>query len=153
MTILEAKKFARNKTLKGTAVLLTILILLFLLEETRGDFANGILFFMDAIVNIHTLILLTIFFGLTYFLAGKAGEEVIIKRQNILLVTLRYVVIISIAISTYTIIIGVLKKNFYPETSFMKIMSRYFLVLFLKTAICLSLVWLWATNKMKAIRL
>ena len=128
MTILEAKKFARNKTLKGTAVLLTILILLFLLEETRGDFANGILFFMDAIVNIHTLILLTIFFGLTYFLAGKAGEEVIIKRQNILLVTLRYVVIISIAISTYTIIIGVLKKNFYSETSFMKIMSRYFLV-------------------------
>ena len=46
MTILEAKTISRNKTLKATALLVTIFISLFLLGETRGDFANGI-FFLD----------------------------------------------------------------------------------------------------------
>ena len=53
MTALEIKKFARNKILKATAILLTVLTILFLLGETNGDLANGILFFMVAIANIH----------------------------------------------------------------------------------------------------
>ena len=51
MTISEAKKFGRDKTLKATGVILAILILLFLLGETRGDFANGILFFQETILK------------------------------------------------------------------------------------------------------
>lgn len=152
MTILEAKKLARNKILKGTGVVLTILVLLLLLGETRGDFANGILFFMNAIVNIHTLILLIILFGLTYFFAGRAGEEIIIEKQNILLVSLKYVILISLAISVYVIFIGVLREKDFSLTGVEKMASSYFLALFLKTAISLLVVWFWATNKMKSVK-
>jgi hypothetical protein len=150
MTTIEAKKFARNKILKGTGIILTILILLLLLGETRGDFANGILFFMEAIANIHTLIILSILFGLTYIFAGSAGEEIIIDKQNIFMVSLKYVIIISIAISAYTIVIIVLRKKDFSQTGLTKIISAYFLQMFLKTGFCLLLVWLWATNKMKS---
>ena len=47
MTITEAKKLGRSKTMKATAIVLTILIALLLVGETRGDFANGILFFFQ----------------------------------------------------------------------------------------------------------
>ena len=150
MTIIEAKKFARNKTLKGTGILLTILILFLFVGNASGNFDNAIQFLIEFITNIHTLILLAILFGLTYFFAGKAGEEIIIEKQNILLISLKYVIIISIAISAYTILIGVLRENDFSQTALMKIISKSFLPMFLKTAICLLLVWFWATNKMKS---
>ena len=151
MTISEAKKFGRDKTLKATGVILAILILLFLLGETRGDFANGILFFQETILNIHTLIILTILFGLTYFFAGTAGGEVIIEKRNILLTSIKYVIIISVAISTYTILIGVFRGTGFSQIGGVKKIAGYFISMFLRTAFCLLIAWLWATNKMKYI--
>jgi len=150
MTILEAEKFARNKTLKATGIILTILIVIFLFGETAGDFANGIVFFMAALLNIHSLIILIILFGLTYFFAGQAGKEIIIEKKNFLIVALKYVILISLTISTYLIFIGLSKENDFTYSGFEKIMATYFLPLFIKTAISLLIVWLWATNKMKS---
>jgi hypothetical protein len=152
MTILEAKKIARNKTLKATGLLLTVLVLILLLGETRGDFANGILFFMEAIANIHTLIILTILFGLTYFLAGLAGKEIIIEKHNILLVSVKYAVLISLAISVYAMFIGFVRERDFTYDGFERVFTRYFPGLFFKTAIPLLVVWIWATNKMKRIK-
>ncbi|MEO6453755.1 MAG: hypothetical protein ABIN97_06790 [Ginsengibacter sp.] len=152
MTILEAKTFARNKTLKATGLLLAILIFLLLLGETRGDFANGILFFMQAVANIHALIILTILFGLTYFLSGLAGKEVILENQNILLVSVKYAISISLAISIYAILIGFLRERDFTYGGFERVIASYFLGLFFKTAISLLVVWIWATNKMKSVK-
>ena len=146
MTELEIKKFARNKTIKATAILVTILIVLLLFGETRGDFANGILFFMGAIANIHTLIILTILFCLTYFFAGLAGPEIIIKRKNILLTSLKYVILISLTISIYAMIIAFYRQHDFTNSGFKNAMSLYFLPLFFKADFSLLLVWLWATG-------
>ena len=152
MTDIEIKKFARSKTLNATVVLLAVLIILLLLGETSGDFANGILFFMEAIANIHTLIIVTILFGLTYFFAGHAGQEIIIKRQNIFLISLKYVILISLTVSIYSMLIALSRQNDLTISGLENAMSLYFLPLFLKTGLSLLVVWLWATNKMKSVR-
>ena len=150
MTILEAKTISRNKTLKATALLVTIFILLFLLGETRGDFANGILFFIQAIANIHTLIICTILFGLTYFFAGLAGKEVLLEKQNIFLVSIKYAILISLMISVYVILIDFFREKDFSYGGIAKIVNSHFVGLFFKTAISLLVVWIWATYKMKS---
>ena len=82
MTDPEMKKFARSKTLKATALLLIILVVLLLIGETSGDFANGMMFFIEAIASVHTIIVLTILFGLTDLFAGYAGQEIILKKYS-----------------------------------------------------------------------
>lgn len=151
MTILEAESFARNKTLKATGLLLAILFFILLLGETRGDFANGILFFMEAIFNIHTLILLTILLGLTYFFAGKAGKEVIFEKQNAFLVSVKYVIVISFALSLYAMCVRLLREKDFTYNGIQKLFASYFFGLFIKTAISLLIVWIWVTTKLKSI--
>src|SRR5665647_3319059 len=101
MTITEAKKFGRAKTMKATAIVLAILIALLLVSETRGDFANGILFFFQELFNINSIIILGILFGLTYLFGSYAGQEIIIKKRFFLLVSLKYVFVISLAITAF----------------------------------------------------
>ena len=81
MTSHEAQSFGRAKTLKATAFIAGIFLVIFMFMETRGDFANGILFFMEAVTNIHFIIILAILFGLTFFFGGKAGKEIIIDKR------------------------------------------------------------------------
>jgi len=152
VTVLEAKKFARIKAFKATGLVLTILVLLLLIGETSGDFANGILFFIDAIANIHTIIIMTILFGLTYLFAGRAGEEVIIEKQNILIISLKYVILLSLAITIYVIFIGLLRIKDFSFNGVKNISSTYFLPMFSKTGISLLVVWFWATSKMKDVK-
>lgn len=150
MTGSEAKRYARNKTLKATALLSAILSFLLLLEETSGDFANGILFFIGSVTNIHALVISTILFGLTYLLSGLAGKEIILERQNITLVSFKYATLISLAISAYATLIVFLRERDLTYDGFERVIDAYFFGLFFKTAISLLVVWFWATNKMKS---
>ena len=97
----EAQRLGLKTALKATAVIVIILILLLLFGETRGDFANGILFFLRALLNIHTIAIVTILFRLTYLLGARAGVEIIISKKNFLAVALKYAVIISLSTTAY----------------------------------------------------
>ena len=90
---------------------LAVLTILFLFGETKGDFANGILFFIDTIFNINTIVLLIILFGLTYFFGAIAGKEIIIEKKNTLLITFKYVILISLSITIYTLIAGFIREK------------------------------------------
>ncbi len=153
MTELEIKKFARIKTMMATAILLIILTILLLIGETKGDIANGILFFIEAIINVHVLVMLTLLFGLTYFFGGFAGKEIITEKQNALLISLKYVILISLTISIYALIVAFCREGSFTYDWFEKTISVYFLRLFLNIDISLLVVWLWATNKMKLKRI
>ncbi|CAN5631659.1 hypothetical protein BH10BAC2_BH10BAC2_14060 [soil metagenome] len=83
MTSKEAQKFGQKKTLQATGILVAILLVVFLFIETNGDFANGFLFFIQAISNIRFLVILSILFGLTYVFGGKAGKEIIIRKRTL----------------------------------------------------------------------
>ena len=147
MTKNEAQNFGREKTMKATAIAVAFMVFMFLIGETRGDFANGILFFMKAILNIHILFILTILFGSTYIFGGKAGIDIIIEQKNSLLTALKYVCLIAILVSAYTIVLGFIKSTIVNYDS----LGMYFITSFFKTAISMLIVWLWATSKMKKI--
>ena len=147
MTITEAKKFGRSKTMKATTIVLAILIALLLISETRGDFANGILFFLQEVFDVNSIIILCILFGLTYLFGSYAGQEIILKRRMFLLVSLKYVFIISLAITAYTVMLGIFREGWIAGQPLLK---TFFLPLFFKIFFCLLLGWLWATNKMRA---
>jgi len=134
--------------MKATAVLLAILITLLLVGETRGDFANGILFFFQEVFDINSIMILSILFGLTYLFGSFAGQEIIVKRKMLLVVSLKYVFIISLAITAYTVMLGVFREG---SIAVQPLLKTFFLPLFFKIFICLLLGWLWATNKMRAL--
>jgi hypothetical protein len=149
MTLPEAKKFARKKILTATSLLLGICVLMLLLGETRGDFANGILFFFDAITSIHTVIILAIIYGLSYIFAASAGKEIIIEKQNPILIAVKYVILLSLAILVYALLIPFLKQNDFSRAAFNQEVTMLYLPLFFKTCFSLLFVWIWATRKMK----
>ena len=149
MTKIEAQNFGREKTLKATAIAVTFMILMLLIGETKGDFANGILFFMQALLNIHLLLILAILFGSSYIFGGKAGIAIIINQKNSLLTTIKYDLLTAFLVSIYAIVLGFIKsKNLDYNSLFMFFLSSFF-----KTAISMLFVWLWATSRMRKVAL
>lgn len=127
MNLSEAKDFARNKTLKATALLLVILVLLLFLGETKGDLANGILFFIQAIFNIHALAVLIITFGLTILFAGLAGREVILEKQNAVLIAIKYSLLLSFANCLYAFVIILFRQNDFSMHTATTLLSNFIL--------------------------
>lgn len=145
MTKAEAQNFGREKTIKATAVAVTFMVMMLLIGETRGDFANGILFFMQAILNIHLFFILTILFGASYIFGGKAGIAIIIDQKNSLLITMKYVLFTSFLVSIYAIVLGIVRSRDKDYNSLL----MFFFSSFFKIAITMLFVWLWASSSMR----
>jgi hypothetical protein len=152
MTLHQAQTFGRAKTLKATAIIAGIFLVVFMFMETSGDFANGILFFMEAVTNIHFIIILGILFGLTFLFGGKAGKEIIIDKRNFVVTSIKYVVLIILTIIIYAATIGIVKDN-GSTRNFQELLVTYFLTPLIKTGglaiIPLLLIWLWSTYQMR----
>jgi hypothetical protein len=137
-----AKKFGRKQVFLATAIPFVCLFLTGLYFETRGDFSNGILFFVEAISNIRVILFLALVFGLSYFLGGKAGTEIMIDHKNFAITGLKYAVIISFVLLLYSLVINYIFKTIDREDMalFMLLQSWIF--------VPFVLIWLWATYKM-----
>src|ERR1700678_2480862 len=61
-----------------------------LIKETRGDFANGILFFIFGQLNPFEIGGLAILFTSTYFLGRIAGKEILVDGRNSKWVGVKY---------------------------------------------------------------
>lgn len=155
MTPTEARKFGRKKILKATVITIIMLLVIFFYMETRGDFANGFLFFLEAMANIHLIIILGILFALSYVFGGLAGKEIILSHKNYLWTAIKYCLAIMLAIILYAAVIGVAKDGNYQTRNYLRLLTTYFLTPLLKTGsitiIPLSAIWIWATNKMKLV--
>ncbi len=150
MTIREAKKIGRKKILKATGLIFAVLIL-FTLIGTRGKNPvagrpSGVII----IVLIQTLIFLAIIFSLTYMLGSKAGEEVIIRKKNFLMVSIKYVAVISFAVAFYYTIVWMVNGS-YVGSSLAGVFMGTFVPLFMKTAFVLLIVWIYSTFRMNAL--
>jgi hypothetical protein len=71
MTIEQAKNLGRKETIKWTLYTFLIVELIFLFLETRGDFANGIIFFIEGHKNSYYLSMVIILFTGTYYFGPK----------------------------------------------------------------------------------
>jgi hypothetical protein len=152
MTLQEAQSAGRSKTIKATLVCIAIPILILLFQETKGDFANGILFYMAYVFTPFSFTILAIILVLTFLFGGKAGKEIIIGKKNFILTSIKYVLLIYIAIYACIIING---KITLPDDKPHD--SGYFLKYFLLPATLTSIkifttllvAWLYATFRLK----
>lgn len=111
MTTKEARKFGRAEIVSSTCIAIATLLVVFFFTETQGDSANGMLFFMEAMANIHLIFIVFILFGLSYVLGGMAGKDIIIARKNFIWPAIRCSIIIVLAIEIYAAAIGFIKMK------------------------------------------
>jgi len=146
MTLEEAKAYGRNQALIKTAIVVVVLLLLFMYQQTQGDFANGFLFFMDAILSVRFIGILVILFGLTFIFGKRAGVAVIIEQKNFVPIAFKYAVIIVLAITVPAFLLTMISG--LASTDLLEYVTAFILGTLLWTVPVL-LVWLWATNSMR----
>ena len=155
MTPREAQTIGRKKTIKATAFVVAIILLIFMFHETSGDFANGILFYIQAITNIHSVAIMTILFSLTFLFGGKAGKHIILFNKNFIVISLIYSILIYLLLYIYMAIIGITNKPDWIANKSMALFKYYLLPLALSSAkaiIPILAAWLWATYRMRLIQ-
>jgi hypothetical protein len=90
MTVQQSKSIGGRQLLKAAAILFAIYELSLLYKQTRGDFPNGLLFFISEQANIYFIGFILLYF-FTMYLAGRiAGYNVLIKGRKRLQTVLLY---------------------------------------------------------------
>lgn len=82
MTPEKAKSLGRKYSLQSAIYIFIILQLALLLSETSGDFANGILFYIENQMNTFSITLYVVCFLSFIFLGNRAGLKIIIHKAN-----------------------------------------------------------------------
>ena len=148
MTPSEASSFGRRKTIIASLFMLVLWLMPMMFRETKGDFANGILFFLDKLAHNHIPDAFIFILVLTWFFSGKASVQIIINKRNWLVVSGQIVILISLIVAGYEVLMAWLELKSSSQTGLPVLLWDYFLGRFLKTAITLLVAWLWATWKM-----
>lgn len=153
MTTLTPERFGRTKTLIATGITVGLLFVLLFLIQTRGDFANGLLFFTNALLNIHILVVLAIVFGLTYLFGGMAGKEIILEKKHFAWTATKFAVLIILAVLSYAAIVGIVKDGNWSPENFVNLIVKYLLIPLSRAGflslIPMLIIWLWSTNQMR----
>jgi hypothetical protein len=148
MTIQQAKSIGGTQLLKSATFLLLLFEVVMLYIETKGDFANGILFFLEAQMNGYFILLLLLYFGLMFFLGRQAGVLIICRNIKHYLIAGLFAVSTTILFSGTIAILGLLINSEAVYERFhnydaRSVMLQSVFILF----IFMCLVWLWATNR------
>lgn len=151
----EAKVKGRRIALISTAVVVSVVLIIFMFRETRGDFSNGILFFFEAILNPKVIILMSVLFGLTYLFGGNAGKGIILEEKSAFTSAIKYSSVIAIAIFIYIAVVRFVDGNSHPEDDFQLQPTTYILELLIRIGLFvylpLLLIWFWVTNQIKVL--
>ena len=111
MTEEQAKNIGSKQLIKYTFILVLIFELYWMFTETKGDFGNGILFYISYHASPILWIFYTIVFGSNYLLGKKAGTEIIINKNNTFKSGLKYGLMISAEIILFQIIVLTINKK------------------------------------------
>jgi hypothetical protein len=92
----QAYNLGGRKALQGFLAVFIIFELFLLLLETRGDFANGILFFISAQADSFTLGFYGLILLLSFLFGRLAGKIILIDNKNHILIALLFASCITI---------------------------------------------------------
>ncbi len=153
MKIEDAKSYGGYQAVKGVAFLWIIAEFIFMLSETKGDFANGILFFLAAHMNLFFLFLLLSCFTTVYYLGRSAGYLIICHNKNYVHVGLRYGLLSAflfiIYISGTVLFLNEMRSPGYNNKYGSTVLNGL-LYTFIIMFIPILLAWLYAAKKIKA---
>ena len=139
MTEEEAKKIGSQQLMKFTFILVSIFELYWMYSETKGDFANGILFYISYHANPILWMFYILIFGSNYLFGKNAGKEIIILKNNAFITSLKFGLFISSEIILFQIIALVINKQ--------EIISN--LLHSLIRVFGMLSIWLWAVRQIK----
>ncbi|HEY9262192.1 hypothetical protein [Chitinophaga sp.] len=99
-----ARQTGGKKALKAQIFTILLLEFFYMLASTSGDFANNIIFFIDAQMNKDVLGFFILLLGGTYFLGRRAGVEMLIRSRHDVITGIKYALISSVVMLGYLFI-------------------------------------------------
>lgn len=143
MNTIIAKQIGARKTFRRSLAVIIAWQLFLLLIETRGDFANGFIFYLDAQLNIFVLLIYVLILTAAFLFGRRAGEEILNNPHNYIKTGIKYALITSLILTAYWFTVGVFKGRGVA----------YALQVLPKTAaivtVVLVLTWLWSVRHIK----
>lgn len=130
MNIEQARSLGRKETLKWTFYTFLAGDLIFLFFATKGDFANGILFFIDWHQDPYYFTTVTVLFVVTYFVGPKNGEDILIRKKHFFLTPFKYglfTICIVIAFACLTGLFRETDRHYSVAQSFVKFVLEPFI--------------------------
>ena len=128
------------------------MLVFFVIGEYESLFANGMKAFLKSMINVYTIAMLIVIYLLTYYSAGLAAKEIVFQKKNFVLVSIKYALFISLAITLTVLIIGLIQQKNYLSGELGPVIRNYLLPFFWKSAIPLVIVWLLSMNKLRALQ-
>ena len=144
MDTLAARRIGSKQACKTVFFASIIFEFIWLLVESRGDFANGLIFFIHAQANVVVIIFFALLFIITYFLGRRAGIDIVINGKDYIRVGLINAFLTSILIISYLLII-------YYLHNVLKDALRAILQIILAVTAPMISVWLYSVKKIKAL--
>ena len=139
MTPGTAIQTGRKKAIVAQVVAMAILEFFWFFTEAGGDWANGLLFFIDAQMNLEVFLFFVLLFGTTYFLGGKAGAGIFNDPGKYLWTGIKYGLLTSLIMIIYWTIVYLLHNGF--NVTFFQVMLVWPALLLTVT---ITSGWLWA---------
>lgn len=123
----QARDLGRQQTIRWTLYTFIVVELTSLYTETIGDFANGILFYIQDRTNIHYLAMVTILFTITYFTGQRNGYEILILKNNFFVTPFKYGLLTIWIVLIYVSAYGMTHQAGSGSVSATKLIQRYIL--------------------------
>jgi hypothetical protein len=148
MTDKLSRSIGGKQSIKGAAIIFLIIELILLYFETKGDFANGILFFISGQLNGIFILLVAVYFLVMFLLGRQAGFGILIKGKSYYFVGLiwGFVATLIIVAVNFLIMFSFRSHDYnYTNSEIAAITFRNFSIL----VVPMLLVWLWVAHKIK----
>jgi len=142
MEMKAAQQIGGRQAVRTLFFVILIVELFLLIRETRGDFANGILFYIAEQLNVFVLGLFLILFSTTYYWGRSAGKEIIIDGRNYLWIGIKYSLLELVIVLGYLIII-------YAVNHASRRIWQSLLPVIIRITISIIGIWLWSVWRIK----
>lgn len=149
MSVQESKDIGGKQLLKAAAFVFALYEISMLYKHTSGDFANGILFFIQGQVNVYFIMFIALYF-LTMFLAGRqAGYSVLIKKKKYYgVVFLNAFITTAVTLGLFELAINFILYN-EPQVLETKEIVHLLITSFIIIFVILIVAWFWAVSKIQ----
>jgi len=101
MTPEKSKILGRRSALGSAIAIFLAFEFIYLISETKGDFANGVLFFIDRQMNVFIILSFLIFFLSFILLGQRAGRKILILNANPFKIAFLYGIVTTVLMLAY----------------------------------------------------
>ncbi len=144
----ESKNLGGRQALKATAVLFLLYELFLLYNQTKGDFANGILFFMSNQANGYFLLFILLSFTFMFLSGRQAGYLVLVKSQNKYLVAIAGAFITTLLIIIFFLITTTVLNHDRTKNNITGVIEEELPRMFFVLIVPMALAWFWITSRL-----